>query len=71
MKEETDEAKKFELYDKHIAQKMLDQRPANTLQVRMSQMFKSVCKNWVDEDEKETEKKVKFEQENEVIESPE
>ena len=44
------------IWDAHVAQKMLDERPANTLKVKMSDYLKHVCKNWeeiIDFDEEE------------------
>lgn len=43
-----DEKEKLKLWDEHIAQKMLDDRPANTLKIKLSEYFKSICKSWED-----------------------
>ena len=54
MQETKDEKEKMMLYDKHLAQKIIDKKAKSTLNIKLSQMFKAVSNDWIDEmDEKD------------------
>ena len=46
MKDAKTEDEKLHIWDAYVAQKMIDEAPINTLKVRLSDYFKTVCKNW-------------------------
>ena len=46
MKDAKTEDEKLHIWDAYVAQKMIDEAPMNTLKVRLSDYFKTVCKNW-------------------------
>lgn len=48
MKFAENEQDKMKIWDKHMAQKILDDRPKNTLQIKLSEYLKGVCKDWQD-----------------------
>lgn len=61
MRHESDENKKLELYDKHIAQQYIDNQPKeSTLKMNIADFFRGICKDWDDQqaDPKETKYKI-------------
>lgn len=48
MRQAKDEDEKLKYYDRHLAQKYIDEAPKSTLKLKLSDAFKSVCKNWKD-----------------------
>lgn len=46
IKQTDNEQEKLKLWDAHIAQKMIDDRPENTLKIKLSDYFRSICPSW-------------------------
>ena len=68
MRDAKDEKEKMSLWDQHMAQKRLDERPKkDTIKIKLSELFKSICNKYEDnlneQQKQEMQKKAEMEME--------